>query len=196
VHSFVDWTWFIPGCTAIALLCAGWVAGRGPLRQPPPDPPPLRGPRAWPSERLAIAGALLAIVTAVGVAWAVWQPLRSLDATNAALAKLEAGDFSGAQRDARVAADRNPLSIEPLSVLAVAQSRAGDDEAALQTLKREVKLQPSNPEPWLRLGDFQFNKLKRPAEALKSVRTSLYLDPHNPQTIGAYLVVLRAAQSG
>lgn len=196
VHSFIDWTWFIPGCTVIALLCAGWVAGRGPLRQPPADLPPLRGPRAWLRDRAAIAMALLAIVTAAGVAWAVWQPLRSLDATNAALAKLENGDVAGAQREARIAHDRNPLSIEPLSVLAVAQSRAGDQQAALQTLKREVALQPSNPEPWLRLGDFQFNKLKQPAEALRSVRTSLYLDPHNPQTIGAYLVVLRATQGG
>jgi len=31
VHSFVDWTWFIPGNALPALLCAGWVAGRGPL---------------------------------------------------------------------------------------------------------------------------------------------------------------------
>jgi cytochrome c-type biogenesis protein CcmH/NrfG len=57
-------------------------------------------------------------------------------------------------------------------------------------------MQPSNPEPWLRLGDFQFNKLNQPAEALKSVRTALYLDPQNPQIQGAYLVVLRATQGG
>jgi len=31
VHSLVDWTWFIPGNAVVALLCAGWVAGRGPL---------------------------------------------------------------------------------------------------------------------------------------------------------------------
>src|ERR1019366_4572752 len=33
VHSTVDWTWFVPGDAIIALLCAGWVAGRGPLAQ-------------------------------------------------------------------------------------------------------------------------------------------------------------------
>ena len=31
VHSTIDWTWFVPGNAAVALLAAGWVAGRGPL---------------------------------------------------------------------------------------------------------------------------------------------------------------------
>ncbi len=31
IHSFVDWTWYVPGVACAALLCAGWVAGRGPL---------------------------------------------------------------------------------------------------------------------------------------------------------------------
>jgi hypothetical protein len=31
VHSFVDWTWYVPGLACTALLCAGWVAGRGQL---------------------------------------------------------------------------------------------------------------------------------------------------------------------
>ena len=33
VHSFVDWTWFVPGNAVLALLCAGWLAGRGPDRR-------------------------------------------------------------------------------------------------------------------------------------------------------------------
>ena len=35
VHSTVDWTWFVPGDACVALLCAGWLAGRGPLTGPP-----------------------------------------------------------------------------------------------------------------------------------------------------------------
>ncbi len=27
VHSFVDWTWYVPGDAFVALLCAGWLAG-------------------------------------------------------------------------------------------------------------------------------------------------------------------------
>ena len=37
VHSFVDWTWYVPGTAVIALVAAGWVAGRGPLSEPAPD---------------------------------------------------------------------------------------------------------------------------------------------------------------
>ena len=31
IHSTIDWTWFFPGVTIPALVCAGWLAGRGPL---------------------------------------------------------------------------------------------------------------------------------------------------------------------
>ena len=33
IHSFVDWTWYVPGLACAALLCAGWLAGRGPLAE-------------------------------------------------------------------------------------------------------------------------------------------------------------------
>jgi hypothetical protein len=33
IHSAIDWTWFVPGNVLPALLLAGWVAGRGPLRE-------------------------------------------------------------------------------------------------------------------------------------------------------------------
>jgi len=191
VHSFVDWTWFIPGCTVFALLCAGWVAGRGPLDVQALAPAPLRGPRAWPRADGAMAGALLAIVAAVIVAYAVWQPLRSLDASNDALARLEAGDVKGAIDEAYAARDRNPLSLEPLSVLAVAQVASQDISGAEATLRREVSLQPANPEPWVRLADFQLNELKQPKAALGSLERAVGLDPRNPQTVGAYLAVRR-----
>ncbi len=31
LQSAIDWTWYFPGVTVPALLCAGWLAGRGPL---------------------------------------------------------------------------------------------------------------------------------------------------------------------
>ncbi|HWF73049.1 MAG TPA: hypothetical protein VG186_06880, partial [Solirubrobacteraceae bacterium] len=34
VHSAIDWTWFFPGLAVPALVCAGWLAGRGPLAEP------------------------------------------------------------------------------------------------------------------------------------------------------------------
>jgi hypothetical protein len=193
VHSFVDWTWFIPGCTVFGLLCAGWVAGRGPLDRQGIAPPPLRRPRSWLRADAAMAGALLSIVAAVIVAYAVWQPMRSLDASNDALAKLESGDVKGAIDEAYAARDRNPLSLEPLSVLAVAQVASQDISGAEATLKREVSLQPANPEPWVRLADFQLNQLDQPKAALRSLERAVGLDPRNDQTVGMYLAVHRQA---
>ena len=37
IHSLADWTWYVPGNACVALLCAGWLAGRGPLA-PGPSP--------------------------------------------------------------------------------------------------------------------------------------------------------------
>jgi O-antigen ligase len=200
VHSFVDWTWFIPGCTLVALLCAGWVVGRGPLRthaDATREPlPPLRGPRAWLRAPATLTGAVLLVVLALVLTWAVWQPLRSLNATNDALAQLEKGDYQAAIHDAYLAHDRNPLSLEPLSVLAVAQAGSDDTAGAEATLKREVQMQPANPDPWVRLADFQFNRLNQPKEALTSLEAAVRLDPRNPQTLGAYLVVRDAADGG
>jgi hypothetical protein len=191
VHSFIDWTWFVPGCTVFALLCAGWVAGRGPLDAQALTPPPLRGPRAWLRANGAMAGAILTVGAALIITYAVWQPLRSLNATNDALAKLESGDIKGAIDEAYAARDRNPLSLEPLSVLAVAQVRSDDKEGAATTLRKEVELQPANPEPWVRLADFQLNEQDDPKAALTSLSHAVGLDPRNVQTVGAYLAVRR-----
>ncbi len=38
VSSLIDWTWFIPGVTVPVLVCAGWLAGRGPLTESASDP--------------------------------------------------------------------------------------------------------------------------------------------------------------
>ena len=44
LHSAIDWIWFVPGPTVMALAAAGFVAGRGPLRLrfagPAPAPKP------------------------------------------------------------------------------------------------------------------------------------------------------------
>ena len=62
VHSFIDWTWFVPGNACVALLCAAWVAGRGPLATRADTPPrtavlvaapaaPRERSRAWRCSR-------------------------------------------------------------------------------------------------------------------------------------------------
>src|SRR4051794_24325040 len=67
LHSFVDWVWYVPGPAAMALVAAGFVAGRGPLgawrreaapastMQPLDVPPPA--PVADPVPVAAVASA-------------------------------------------------------------------------------------------------------------------------------------------
>jgi hypothetical protein len=52
VHSFVDWTWYVPGDAYVALLCAGWLAGRGPLNAWRGDP---AATREWSSAAMTSA---------------------------------------------------------------------------------------------------------------------------------------------
>lgn len=193
VHSFVDWTWFVPGTACIAIVCAGWVAGRGPLPGDRDARALVLRPRGWLANRAALAVAVAALVVAFSAAWAAWQPLRSANASDDGLAALGRNDPHGARADALAARDRNPLAIDPLTVLALADACLGDRRAALHDLQQAVVLQPANAQPWLRLADFQLNALRRPRQALRSLSAALYLDPQDPLTIGAYLEAYRRA---
>src|SRR5437870_5122035 len=105
----------------------------------------LAGPRALSLAGVALAAALLA-------AWAEWQPQRSEDARQGALALL-ARDPRAALARAQSAVDRDPLSAQALFAVARAQQLSGRQGLATKTLQRAVRLQPSNPETWLALGE-------------------------------------------
>jgi O-antigen ligase len=174
VSSFVDWTWYVPGNACVALLCAGWLAGRGPLNAPqegrrariPGELGPLRMGVA-----MAIAiGALLA-------AWTQWQPQRAVDASQEALA-LVARDPQAALGKAQTAVSRDPLSAQALFTLAAVEQAAGKQAAALATLQKAVSKQPSNPQTWLTLGRYELTR--NPATAVKALQAAIYL---NPETI-------------
>ena len=54
VDSTIDRSWFVPGDAVIALLCAGWVAGRGPhTRARAPARRRCRGSHARPPSAAA-----------------------------------------------------------------------------------------------------------------------------------------------
>jgi hypothetical protein len=194
VHSFVDWTWFVPGTAVIALVCAGWLAGRGPLL---PEPVPGGGGnlvdrmRAGLRDpvRAGMAGA--ALLVALIAAWATWQPLRSQNAQDDALAALERKDIKAARADAQAAQDRNPLAVEPLFVRSVVEQQAGDQAAARRALEDAVKLQPTNSEPWLRLANYDLNVAHDPAQAEAALGPALYLDPRSSTGIALYLQAQR-----
>jgi hypothetical protein len=168
--SMIDWTWFIPGTALVALVCAGWLAGRGPLAEPVGR---LR--RA----RLRAPGAIFA-VTAIAVitlvtAWMIAQPLRSANADAAALDALTRGDIAGAIARARAAASEDPVSVDPLLELAAFYRAHGDNQAALDELQRAVSLQPENTAPWFQEGELLL-ELRRPAQALPALMKAAQLD--------------------
>jgi cytochrome c-type biogenesis protein CcmH/NrfG len=195
VHSAVDWTWFVPGTAVTGLLCAAWVAGRGPLDEAPMPPAALpRGRAGWSAARGRVALAALVLVVGLAGAWTIWQPQRSVEANDAALTTLLAGQRQEALADAQDAVDINPLSIDPLLTLAAVQRASQQPDAARATLQRVVRLQPANPESWLRLGQFEL-EAGHARRALRLLGAAIYLDPRGPEAQAAYaLAQQRAAQ--
>jgi hypothetical protein len=195
VHSLIDWTWYIPGDACVALLCAGWLAGRGPLTGETETPDgdgaaespataPLRA--RFPSRAtlrpatILIAGTVLA---GTGLAaWSQWQPLRAEDATQRSLLLL-ASDPPAALAEAEGAVGDDPLSARALIYLARVQQDRGEIAVARATFQRAVRLQPANPETWLALGEFDLQA--KPQDAVEELGAAIYL---NPESIAPGLV--------
>lgn len=172
VSSAIDWTWFVPGTAVPALLCAGWVAGRGPTSTRIGRRSSRRQLPARPVAIAALTGATLVTIVCL---WAIWQPLRSANADTAAVAALSRGDAKQAITDARAAAARDPVSVEPLWELSAIFSSVGNEQAARAELVDATRLQPENPATWQQLG---FYDLRRhdPGSALPAFRHALSLD--------------------
>ena len=134
VHSLIDWTWFVPGNACVALLCAAWVAGRGPLAAREDTPP--RVPFSWRRPPRAAATAAVAVLAlAVVTSWAALQPVRSAHAADAALDLAQLGKYDAAAAKARRAAALDPLSVDPLFQLAFIDDARGDKHGAKRALE-------------------------------------------------------------
>ena len=205
VDSTIDRSWFVPGDTVIALLCAGWVAGRGPHTQ------------AVLAKRVSLhrlarspvlgGGALAAIAVALMVAWMQWQPLRSEQAATAGfIALANYNPFSGtaaqnarfldtARTDELAAVARDPLDILPLSTLGQTYVDLGENRLAKATFEREVELQPSNAQSWWDLANYYQGLPGRAAsnEASSDLATALYLGPWIPTLKKLYLESLKSS---
>jgi O-antigen ligase len=189
VHSLVDWTWYVPGAACVALMCAGWLAGRGPLAAIPggradvvhagtsvPDGPTRRW--MWrPGEPGLACTALvpIVVVAALLATWTQWQPQRAEEARQEALAQL-ASNPSAASAAAQRAVSRDPLSAEALFTLANVQKVSGQRALARATLTRAVRLQPSNPQSWLELARFDLSN-DHPRLAVSELQAAIYLNP-------------------
>jgi hypothetical protein len=190
-HSLIDWTWYVPGDACVALLCAGWLAGRGPLSGSTRGGAPVLGGgtahtpssntrpslAARPSNiRMLFAAA--AIAAALLAAWSQWQPQRAEEARAQADTQLDAHNLPAATAAAKLAVSRDPLSVEARFTLAAIQQVAGNDAASRATLERAVRLQPSNPQPWLVLGRYDLTNGDFKA-AVKELQASIYLNPES-----------------
>jgi hypothetical protein len=194
VHSFVDWTWYVPGNAFVALLCAGWLAGRGPLTTAA-ETVAASGERArgagtvwlrrpgWPIAlpaqtshvRLALAGAV--VVAALLAAWSQWEPQRSVNSSQEALALL-ARNPGAALSAAQTGVARDPLSAQALFALAAVQQAGGHAALARATLQRAVHLQPSNPQTWLALARYDLGH-GEPRNAVQELQAVIYLNPES-----------------
>jgi hypothetical protein len=193
VHSFVDWTWYVPGTAVLALVAAGWVIGRGPLHEAAPEPRDL-GARVGAGVRRPdrLAWAVGGLALGLLAAWVAWQPLRSVSADNAALASADK-DYKKALAYTKQAQDRNPLSIDPLLTRAVVETTAKHPSLARDALIEAVRLQPSNPSTWEYLSRFTVDQDRNPTLAMRLLGPALYLDPQSPTGAQDYLDALRLA---
>jgi O-Antigen ligase len=176
VQSLVDWTWFIPAPAAMALVPAGFVAGRDPhwARDERPAEP-IR----WRPEPNRVVAAVVALLTAGLLAWAIWLPEASDRATNDALALAEQHRYDRALERTRDAEDLNPLTPDPLLVRAAIDTMAGREDAARESLERAVIQFPGDPQTWYRLAAFQLGTLDAPEQALETLKGLLYIDPQS-----------------
>jgi hypothetical protein len=171
VHSTIDWTWFIPGTAVPALLCAGWLAGRGP-RSADAATSGRRLPAFDPARWAAV---VLILAVAILISWEVWQPLRAASADAASLSAYARGDVRGALADARTAADADPVAVEPLWQLGVILNALGEPAAAEREYLEAVQRQPDNAQTWIALAQFDL-QTHRPARALVAFRRGEALD--------------------
>jgi O-antigen ligase len=207
-HSLVDWTWYVPGDACVALLCAGWLAGRGPLQSPAQgDGPPRqsRAPDLGGLGRLRLAVAAAVIALALLAAWTEWQPERSAQTSERALTVLSSNPVA-ARADARAAISEDPISAQALGALAAVQQHDGEAPAAEATLQRAVAMQPSNPQTWTALGEHDLS-LGDYTAAVNELRAAVYLNPeivapeptiiYSPELLSVrndYLEALRASR--
>ena len=215
VHSFIDWTWFIPANAIAALICAGWVVARPPLRRRLHDEGPTgivpaaeragvlpatpdfglqERLAAWKPDPLRSLVAVAVLGIGMATSWSIVQPLRAENAYEAVGNRIEAGQYEAAAEIAEIAQRRNPLSVEPWFALASARTALGDTEGTEQALAQAVKTQPANAEAWHLLGRYRLRTLGDAQGALESFQAAFYLDPLAPGRDSDVLEAARAVE--
>ncbi len=193
-HGAYDWDWDIPGVTLPPLLFLGVLAGGafgagGTRRDAAPAvvapvvvfADPEREATLRPG---ALAGVAIVTVALFAYATSAILPAWSADKADAAQ-ELIGGDqvdddtLRRAAAQADLAADLDPLSIEPLLVAATIAERRGRTLEARQALLDAVRRQPESARAWLQLATLTLQLGDRTGFQEATAR-ALSLDPHNP----------------
>ncbi|MCK9248241.1 MAG: O-antigen ligase family protein [Solirubrobacteraceae bacterium] len=181
VASAADWNWFIPAVALPMLLLAGWVVGRGAEAATEPADVDARGvdrrppPLAVESTRTALAAGV-AIVTVVAVV-SIIQPWRAHKAVEATYRAVGDGDLDAAADHARRARDLNPLAAEGDYAEARVLIARKDLDGARAAFDRAWRRQPSVPDPYERLAEFELSVADRPYHAQRAAGIALRLAP-------------------
>jgi cytochrome c-type biogenesis protein CcmH/NrfG len=143
-----------------------------------------------------VVPAVLVVAVALCTAWAVYQPQRAANANQDALDLLAKKQYVAATKKADQSHSINPASLSPLwtkAAVAVAQKRLTTAEVAFQSA---VFDQPSNPETWTRLAEFELYRNNQPTKALDIIRGALYLDPQSPRAQTVFFDALQRIRTG
>jgi hypothetical protein len=179
VQSATDWTWFVPGLTTMALVAAGFVAGRGPLVRSESSPEAAAVARPQPPlARLAVCAAVASIALICG--WAIWQPVAADRAVARSYELTAAGDPVAALREAADARDIDPYSVKPFYAAADALVAIDRPREAIASLRRAARERSRDPEPWLRIATIQLDR-RDAAAASTAAEQALRRDPHSGQ---------------
>jgi tetratricopeptide (TPR) repeat protein len=81
-------------------------------------------------------------------------------------------DVASARSEAKSAHALNPLAVEPLWALALAEPGG----KALELYRQARDLEPKNPETWFQLGAFELDALLRPRAAYRDLNHAYTLD--------------------
>ncbi|HYI80970.1 MAG TPA: O-antigen ligase family protein [Thermoleophilaceae bacterium] len=186
VQSATDWTWFVPGLTAIALVAAGFVAGRGPLTGAPSS-----GAESWATSRrrptpARLLGCAALALPALVCGWAFWQPVAADRALARSYDLTAEGEPVAALREAADARDLDPRTVEPFYAAATALIAIDRPRQAIANLRRAAAERPRDPEPWLRIAAIQLDRRNAPAAAFAAAGQVLRRDPHSRQAIVLY----------
>jgi hypothetical protein len=180
IHSLADWTWYVPGNACVALLCAGWLAGRGPLSA---------RERGIATAGLATPGLAATGLAAPGETTMIVRPR-----ARAAFEKLRARLLRGSIGPLRIAL---AAAIVLGAVLAVwvqlqpqrsadASQQAleqlpGDRRGALATARGAVARDPLSAQALFTLAAVQ-QAAGEAAPARATLQRAVRLQPSNPQT--------------